>query len=115
MLVTPTVAAIALTSTVVVLHETLHILGYQLYKIKCKVKMIWWHRIPIAFAVESDYFAGTYSSLPADKRVKYAVIAGLPYTVIIPLCVYWMFIAHPIIGASIGIAHLINWPLEYGV
>jgi len=110
-----TLTAVGIVACVVVAHEALHLLGYQLFGIKARFKIIWWHRFPYAFAVESDYFAGTYKSLPANKRAQYSIIAGMPYVVILPICVYWSYSDIPIVGWLVGVAHIINWPLEYGI
>lgn len=104
----------AFVITVTILHELLHVLGYQIFKIPWKFKIMTKYGMPIAFAVESDYFAGTYRSLSKIKQSQYSIIAGMPYVLIFPLCVWWGD-QIAMVGWSVGVMHAINWPLEYGI
>ena len=104
----------AFVITITILHELLHVVGYQLFKIPWRFKIITKQQIPIAFAIESDHFAGSFRNLGKAKQTQYSIIAGLPYVLIFPLCVLWsQEIA--VIGVSVGVVHAINWPLEYGI
>jgi hypothetical protein len=105
---------VSLVITITVMHELLHIVGYQLFGIPWKLKIICKRQIPIAFAVDSEYFAGTFRNLNKFKQAQYTIIAGFPYLIIFPLCVY-MGNQIPVIGWGFGVAHMINWPLEYGI
>ena len=97
------------------LHETLHIVGFKLLNIRYKVTIIKkWH-IPVAISLDSDTFKGDFLKMDQATQLRYAIVAVLPYLVIVPL---FMFLSEfglvmALISLIILFTHGINFYLEF--
>lgn len=97
------------------LHESLHIIGFWLLKIKYKVSIITkWH-VPIAISLDSDRFKGEFLDMDRTTQARYAIVAVLPYLVIVPLFLYLseFGLVLRLVSLIIIVTHGINFYLEF--
>ncbi len=97
------------------LHESLHIVGFKLLNIRYKVTIIKkWH-IPVAISLDSDSFKGDFLKMDQATQLRYAIVAVLPYLVIVPLFMYLseFGLVIALISLIIILTHGINFYLEF--
>jgi len=97
------------------LHETLHIVGFKLLKIKYKVTIVKkWH-IPVAISLDSETFKGDFLKMDQTTQLRYAIVAVLPYFIIVPLFLYLseFGLVMALISLIIILTHGINFYLEF--
>ena len=97
------------------LHEALHIIGFYLLKIKFRVSIITkWH-VPMAISLDSETFKGDFLSMDRQTQLRYAIVAVLPYFVIVPLFLYLseFGLVLRLMSLIIVTTHGINFYLEF--
>jgi len=97
------------------LHESLHIVGFVLLKIKYKVTIVKkWH-IPVAISLDSDTFKGDFLKMDQATQLRYAIVAVIPYFIIVPLFLYLseFGLVMALISLIIILTHGLNFYLEF--
>lgn len=98
------------------IHEGLHIIGFNYYGIPFKWAVFKKYHIPLGVALNSPYFEGSFKDLSKYKQKQYFIIALLPYLFFVPFF-YFVSCSSDIYVAMYGylglITHFLNLPLEF--